>query len=399
MTTAPAPVDDTALVDRFARRRLYRLMTMSLGITAIVEAASVIPAMLTQRYVLTPALTIVALVVLVAPAVLALCLFAHARLRVLRGLWRIQALGMLVVYLAVPVVLGGTRLAEGFGLTWLGELEIVPACAAVLAWRWRGVLAYAIVWQATMFSIALLCAENPVLGRALGDALRQLFFIAMFMCLAFALLRAGRLLDTAVDVAVRESRKVAAADARRTARTRVQMLVHDRIIVALLAYAGGESPQRAREEAATALDDIRRAPHETATESTPRQLAWRLQATTTRLDPSIRFDYVATTDGDIPADVCAALEEAFAEAVRNSVRHADAGTPVTRQVRADVSADRIEVVVLDDGCGFDPRHIASTRLGVRQGIIRRMQGVPGGRADVRSTRGYGTTVTLRWERP
>ncbi len=385
--------------ERFARRRLYRLMTMSLGITAVVEAASVVPAMTSQAATLTPLYCLVAVVVVTVPAIVALVVFSRASLVALRWIWRVQALGMLAVYLAIPLALGTTRVPVAFGLTWVAELEIIPACAAVLAWRLRGVLVYLVVWQTTMFSVAWLCCDDPLRGRAFGDALRQLFFITMFMCLAFALLRAGRLLDAAVDDAVRESRIAAGADARRAARGRVQMLVHDSIIVALLAYANGAGRERVQAEAAAALAQMREGLRDRRSQGTPQQVAWRLQALTTRMDPGVQFDYSFTGDDLIPGAVSAAFEEALAEALRNSLRHASDGAPVNRQVRVTVSAEGIDLVVLDDGAGFDPARIDATRLGVRQGIVHRMRSIEGGDAQVRSTRGYGTAVSLSWRRP
>ncbi|MFT4229941.1 MAG: hypothetical protein QM602_06605, partial [Microbacterium sp.] len=344
--------------------------------------------------ILSGSYTAGAAILCLAPSLVVLVGFRRAKIELVRVLWRIQALGMLVAYVLLPLALVTGRVPERFGLTWMSELEIIAACAAVLAWRVRGIVAYIIVWQAIMFAVALLCCDNPMLGRSFGDALRQLFFVSMFACLSVALLRAGRLLDATVADAVREARRSAIAEVRRSARERVQMLVHDGIIVVLLAYASGLRRDRVAEEAATALAEISRGSEVPRVDVPPQQLAWRLQALTTRLDPEIRFDYVVEEGDPIPADVAAAFEEALAEALRNSIRHA--GDGAVRQVRADVQPARVDVVVLDDGTGFDPSRVDATRLGIRQGIIQRLSNVDGGEALVRSTPGYGTTVRLVW---
>ena len=250
----------------FAARRLYRLMTMSLAITTFVEVASVTTAIVGQSAVLGPIYSIVAVVLIVAPSVVAICMFTTAKLRTLRWVWRCQAISMLVAYAAIPVVLADTRLPFLVGLTWTGELEVIAGCAAVLAWRTRGAIAYFVVWQVLMFGIAIVSGGGSWQGMALAGAVRQLFFVAMFMSLAAALLKAGRLLDDTVDTAVAETLAAATAERHRTTRRRIGMLVHDSIIVALLAYASGADTKRAAAEARAALDAIAAASTDAATE-------------------------------------------------------------------------------------------------------------------------------------
>ena len=55
----------------------------------------------------------------------------------------------------------------------------------------------------------------------------------------------------------------------------------------------------------------------------------------------------------------------------------------------------VRVVVADDGPGFDPQRVPSSRYGIREAIVGRMRAV-GGQAQVRSRPGSGTTVLLEW---
>jgi signal transduction histidine kinase len=55
----------------------------------------------------------------------------------------------------------------------------------------------------------------------------------------------------------------------------------------------------------------------------------------------------------------------------------------------------IQVQVGDAGSGFEPATVPTERLGVRVSIVERMSSA-GGHADVESSPGAGTTVTLRW---
>lgn len=97
------------------------------------------------------------------------------------------------------------------------------------------------------------------------------------------------------------------------------------------------------------------------------------------------------------ADTAHVREEAVAlvwrvaqEAVRNALRH---GRPAALQVRVDIDADRVRLVVADDGTGFDVRREPREgHLGLR--AMRDLVAETGGLLDVRSAPGAGTTVTL-----
>jgi|GEM_PF-1968267 len=400
-TTLADPVSPPSAGEGFAARRLYRLMTLSLAITTLIELASVLPVAIAQAAVLGVDYTAFAMTLIVAPSVLALFVFSWMPLTRLRWVWRAQAAGMMLVYAAIPVALSGAHLVADTPLTWTMELEVIAGCAAALGWRLRGAVAYAALLQLVLFGVVLFCTEDGAAGGlAFGDAIRQLFYVAMFMSLCAAMLRAGRILDDTVDRAVDEVHASAAAERRRTARHRLAMLVHDSIIVALLAYASGADRERSAAEAEAALAAIEAGPQNRAEAArTPRALAWELQGLTTRLDPEIRFEYSAADGGEIPAGVCTAISEAYAEAVRNSLRHAVGADAISRQVRAAIGADRVDLSILDDGSGFTLSEVGPARLGIRHGIIGRMHGVPGGSATVHSSHGYGTTVLLQWRRP
>ncbi len=93
--------------------------------------------------------------------------------------------------------------------------------------------------------------------------------------------------------------------------------------------------------------------------------------------------------GRLPAPIEAALYFCCMEAVQNAAKHADAGA-VTVRVSEDLGSWRL--VVTDDGTGFEPSQSNGDGIGLRG--LRDLIREAGGRLDVRTTKGEGTTVHL-----
>jgi signal transduction histidine kinase len=73
----------------------------------------------------------------------------------------------------------------------------------------------------------------------------------------------------------------------------------------------------------------------------------------------------------------------------NALRHAAARTV---RVELSTAAARLHLEVCDDGCGFAPGHRRATALGLLSMEERAL--ALGGRLDVMSVPGQGTTVVL-----
>jgi two-component system sensor histidine kinase UhpB len=91
----------------------------------------------------------------------------------------------------------------------------------------------------------------------------------------------------------------------------------------------------------------------------------------------------------LPADRGLALFRIAQESLRNAVKHADARTA---SVALRLAGDQIELVIEDDGRGFDP---AAAARGVGLFSIRERARLAGGDVVVRSRPGAGTVVTVR----
>jgi signal transduction histidine kinase len=98
----------------------------------------------------------------------------------------------------------------------------------------------------------------------------------------------------------------------------------------------------------------------------------------------------------LPVNVAEAVYSASVQAMVNSMQHA--GGPEVRRtlsIRGGSPAATVHIVVEDDGRGFVADEVPAERLGLRVSIRERLAKV-GGRAQVRSAPGEGTTVTILW---
>ncbi len=111
--------------------------------------------------------------------------------------------------------------------------------------------------------------------------------------------------------------------------------------------------------------------------------------TDTEQRSGILIDYeVIGPDRRLPAEQELALYRVAQEALRNVERHSDAATG---SVTLRFDADGVELSVSDDGRGFDLLLASEGHLGILG--MRERARIVGGRLDVRSYPGGGTTVT------
>lgn len=94
----------------------------------------------------------------------------------------------------------------------------------------------------------------------------------------------------------------------------------------------------------------------------------------------------------LPGIVALAMADAAGEALVNIVKHACAGSV---EVHVSDGPGGVRVAVVDDGIGFDVSAVPDHRYGVRRSLQGRMADI-GGRADISSRPGAGTTVRLEW---
>lgn len=381
-----------------ATDRIHRAMAVALGFGALVFVLLTAGPFLTQGPHVEPFWSWLTLVGALGTPIVAAALSRVASVRVLRVILGAGTVAYLVGLATLEFAVAGGELDWDLGAPWPFSVSVIATSCAAVAFRPAIAWPYVVAVSVLIAVDRQLAAPFPIVGLAFQDALHNLLFTTIFAALAMAIRHAGVVLDRAADAAIAEVEATSAADARRRERDRVESLVHDSVLVALLMSARG-SADDAAPQARQALDAIARvAEGAPVPDLTTREFAYRAQSVTTQIAPDARFDFAVTGDLVIPADAATAGVEAMAEALRNSVRHApDADTQRVVHLSADDAG--YDVAVLDDGPGFDPDAISPARLGVRVGISGRMARIPGGVARVASSPGHGTRVRITWERP
>ncbi len=373
-----------------------RTMALALGVGSVAFLLLALPGIVAQSAAFGPVWSWATAAGMFGPLIAAAILSPWLPPRGIRMLAGATAVAQLVTLATVIPVLPGGILPEQFGTPWPLGSTLLGSASAAVAWR------AAVTWPYVAAGVLLVgfdrfaASARPILNLAIQDALHALLFTAIFTSLALAIRSAGRQLDETSDRAAADTRRLATAEARVRERGRIEALVHDSVLVALLASARRreQAPAAAR-AALDRLDELEhRDPGASGTVVDPRVWLWRVQAATTQLDPAARFSHEEDEPTPVPADVAEAILEASAEALRNSVIHAG---PASRAVHVRLGRSRVDVTVLDDGRGFDVGAVDEARLGLAISIRDRMRSLAGGRAVVVSRPGLGTRVALLWE--
>lgn len=235
--------------------------------------------------------------------------------------------------------------------------------------------------------------------RVTLDSLYAFILGGAILIIAVVLRAAASGVDRAQAAALEGYALAVRAHAMEAERVRVDAIVHDSVLTTLLYAARADTPEAQRLAANMATNAIGHL-RDAALVSPDDGTTVRVSAVAVRTREAIEeleggFDVSSSRLGtrSIPAAAAEAAGAAAVQAAVNSVNHAGEGS--TRTVRMTAWQGGIQIIVSDDGRGFDPQHVPAERLGVRNSIIERMANV-GGRAEVVSSPGAGTTVTIRW---
>ncbi len=223
----------------------------------------------------------------------------------------------------------------------------------------------------------------------------------LFTSLLGVLIAVTRFEASQVDEASTRRIQAAADQAKSEAavkeKSRLDSLVHDKVLTTLILAAKAESPEQKNEVARLAVAAI------TSLKTSPKV---RSEA---NVNGSIFFAAlerialaecqdlsVSRTQLDsvsVPAVVADALTEAVLQAISNSNQHA--GPDAARELHLKGHRNGLKIIVKDTGRGFRMSRVPKNRFGLRVSIIERVELV-GGRVFIDSQPGQGTNIILEW---
>lgn len=383
-----------------AADRIVRRFGLMIGLVGTIAGLFELPEILVQQRSLPLFWTVISVAVGfgMLPVLAVVSLVAGPRL--IRAVAGAAALG----YLATMglVLFCYEQLSVEAGVIWVYRLVVVGVLAAALAWQpWPAgiyLVVMCVIPGAGMYFLSDIApaAAATTSGRSAGLS------VLVLWCVSYARSASARV-DRESLIESERAADVAGTAARERERARFAALIHDAVLSTLLdASRRDTTSQMIRTQAARTLDQLD-AIRKTGTgvdSLDMNSVGGFLRSTVHELDEGIEFR--ALRDGyagdvRLPVETAGTLAAALTEAVRNSVRHAAAGSrPVRRTVTVTVGAGGLRVVMRDDGAGFDRSAVPADRLGIAVSIVGRMRQLPGGAAFVESAPGQGTTVTLVW---
>ena len=336
---------------------------------------------------------------------------------------------MIVVWLTGSIAAVATRaFPERMRVPWLLAVAVALAAVTVLARESTGLVApwiqvtlaagmlsvaaalclpyQAVPWTSLAIVVLVLAPQrwdemaredSPVrLGVPLVEAALVVGLGLLGALIRAVLLQSAQRADSTLAEAEAERRAAIAERTREDALRAHTALLHDTALNTLNAIAlgaqGSQESTRARCQA-----DADRLSSE-ASDAAPSSLDDAVDGAIARarlLGLALTVTHTGTTGTAIPVTVLSALAGATEEALLNVVKHAHT-SEVTLLV--DESPGSVNLTVTDHGAGFDGDQSAG--FGIATSMRARMRAV-GGSADVTSTPGAGTQVSLAWsgERP
>lgn len=305
-----------------------------------------------------------------------------------------------------------------------GEVALgISAAASARAWLPGLVLSEANTWVFLTVVGAVLVAAWCVRSRwwwlipvvagvvfAAGTTTKYAFHLgvseALIVFAAGAVRFAGRRLRRNADDAdgwlgrARErQRRAAVVAARDRDRREQERVLHDTVLNTFTGIGwGGAALQLAQTRARCARGADALRAMVAGGPANPAGLALRVEeavagATEAGVDVALSPGPVDQPEGEVPAEVGAAVAAALGEVLANVRLHA--GTMSARVAVSRPDGGGVRVEVRDEGVGFDPGRRPPDRLGLRESVSGRLAEV-GGRAEIRSRPGAGTTVVLGW---
>jgi signal transduction histidine kinase len=297
-------------------------------------------------------------------------------------------------FLGVPA---GTQLPEGFypwawwgvGLAAVAAFSGLPPFRAILLF-----VVLDIYWFIARFFPAYGAVD---LWLNIQDTLLTFLFAALLGSLILVTRYEASKVDDASNRKIAAAADQARAEAAVREKSRLDALIHDKVLTTLLLASKAETAGEQHSVAGLAITAITKLneAQRSANGSTvtgPSFFA-ALEKIALSQDPELTCTKSDLDAVEIPEDVANALTEAMLQAIVNSQQHA--GQSAKRELHLKSHRQGLKIVVKDNGRGFRMSRVPKNRLGVRISILERVEMV-GGRAFIDSRPGSGTAIILEW---
>jgi signal transduction histidine kinase len=179
---------------------------------------------------------------------------------------------------------------------------------------------------------------------------------------------------------------------RQEERAEVAAHLHDSVLQTLALIQRSDDPQRMAMLARHQESELRDWLFGTVPLDGVDLLSTALKQTAARVEESFQVPVDVVTVGDHPVtERNRALVSAASEALVNAAKHSGADR---MSLYLEVQDDNVDVIVTDQGRGFDAGSVPGDRKGIAQSIVSRMEKA-GGSASIETEPGEGTEIMLR----
>jgi signal transduction histidine kinase len=240
-----------------------------------------------------------------------------------------------------------------------------------------------------LLGVVLLVIGVVMFSTAVGQVFEFGFvFLAVFLTGLGILIAFGpwvrRLLT---DLSAERSERI-----RQEERAEVAAHLHDSVLQTLALIQRSDDPQRMAILARHQESELRDWLFGTAPLDGVDLVSTALKQAAARIEEDFQIPVDVVTVGDNPLDErTRALVAAATEAMVNAAKHSGADR---MSLYFEVEEGSVELIVTDQGTGFDPKTVSADRKGIAESIRSRVERV-GGEAEIGSEPGEGTEVILR----
>lgn len=315
--------------------------------------------------------------------------------------FRVHAIYAAGMVLAWPLLVNQPLPTDGSFYPWIWWAVDTAWIAAALSFRLRWVITYFLGLNLVIqFIFATPLGGSHSTVALVTDYLFTVLTNGTAAVIALLLRFAAERTDSANAEAIESAILQARTEAASREQQRLDALVHDRVLTALISAANATTPAQVKAAGDLASSAIAKLAEVQKSEQQgpvfTEDLFDSIISAATQLDSGLSASVSEVSNWLVNPDVASALTEATLQAVQNSVLHA--GAKAKRELFLKATASEIKIVIRDNGRGFRPNRIPKGRLGLRVSVIGRIEAVSG-QVHISSSPGSGSTVVLEWAKP